>query len=214
MFEWILSWDWSTASFLLAGLSFGKSSSESQQQSAGPLGAVGGGRREQGLDAFADYLFGRGGSTNTGLLEMLSKRTGTPIQYSTPLLSERGLTQEQEAAFKTPFQQAVGEAFSRVSGNYANRGFNRPEAIGAIAGSAAQNVAPRFAELFANLAAQNVGQRTQAPLVLEDVQRSRINDFLAALGVNIEALGGTSSGQARSSQFNAGVLQNLSSLKT
>lgn len=183
------------------GGGFQKSSSQSNASSSGPLGPAGEGRREQGLDAFANYLFGRHGSTDTGLLAELAGRAKQPLNYVTPTLTATGLLPEQEAGLRQPFEQAVTQAMNRASGNFANRGFLRPENIQAIAGSAAQNVAPAFAPLYADLAAQNVAQRTQAPLVLEDVTRRRIADFLQALGINVEALGGTSRSSGGSNSF-------------
>ena len=125
----------------------------------------------------------------------------------TPQLTATGLLPEQEAGLRQPFEQAVAQAMSRASGNFANRGFLRPENIQAIAGSAAQNVAPSFAQLMTTLAGQNVGQRTQAPLVQEDILRQRFADFMNALGLTTTALGGESTGFGRSesSGFNVGI---------
>lgn len=217
MFDLLAQLDWSVASIVLFGISFGKQDSAQQQQaqSAGPLGSGGGSElvRRNLITNLIGPDWTQGGG---GLLEMLRARTAAPNTYQTPQLTSTGLLQEQEAGLKQPFEQAVAQAMSRASGNFANRGFLRPENIQAIAGSAAQNVAPSFANLYASLAGQNVQQRTQAPLVIEDQTRQRFMDFLQALGLTSSSLGGqsTSVGRGESSGVNAGLLQNLSSLKT
>src|SRR3990167_8019036 len=112
----------------------------------GMLRAPSTGREDLVQRNFITNLIGSDWSQGTGgIIGDLRGRASSPVQYDTPFLSERGLTQEQEAGFKTPFQQAVRQAVGQFSGNYANRGFNRPESVQAIAGSAASNVAPRLA---------------------------------------------------------------------
>ena len=191
------------------GGGYSQSESDQRSQSFGPLGSASGTLRGAGQGSLFGNIFGAGNLIDTATL-----RTRAPVEYTLPSLSPRGLTTEQEAqaglteqSLRTPFQQAVEQALGRTSGNYAMRGFNRPENIQAIAGSAAQNVAPQFAQLFANLGSQyqglgtqNVMQRTQAPLVREDVIRNRFADLLNALGLGTTALGGeaTSYGSSKS----------------
>ncbi len=148
---------------------------------------------------FMNAFFGAGrptglGSTGTdvgGILGAVQSRLGLPTTYQTPTLNGMGLLPEQAAGLQQPFQQAVQQSLGQFSSNYANRGFMRPENIQAIAGSAAQNVAPQFANLYANLAQQNVAQRTQAPLITEEQTRQRFADMLQALGMTASALSGT-----------------------
>ena len=205
------------------GGGYSQSESDQRSQSFGPLGSISGTARGQAQNTLSNLLFGRGagqfagtGFGEGGVLGDLRARTQAPAEYQTfnyqtPTLTPTGLYAEQEAALRTPFQQAVEQALGRTSGNYAMRGFNRPENIQAIAGSAAQNVAPQFANLYATLAGQNVAQRTQAPLIQEqqtqqrfltqeDVTRQRFTDLLNALGINVSALGGqaTSLGTSKS----------------
>ena len=195
------------------GGGYSQSESEQMAQSLGPLGSASGTIRGQGQNILSNLLFGREagrfagtGIGGGGILGDLRVRTLAPVEYSTPSLSPRGLTTEQETqaglteqSLRTPFQQAVAQALGNVSSAYTQRGFNRPENIQAIAGSAAQNVAPQFAQLYANLGSQyqgmgteNVMQRTQAQLVREDLLRQRFTDLLNALGINVSALGGQS----------------------
>ena len=182
----------------------------SQQGSseAGVLRAAGTPRQDLLQRNFLTSLIGsdwtKGGGGITGALQA---RADSPVTYQTPELSSRGLFAEQEAGLRQPFEQAVSQAMSRASGNFAQRGFLRPENIQAIAGSAAQNVAPAFANLYTNLAAQNVNQRTQAPLVQEEMIRQRFSDLLAALGLTQNALGGSS--QTSSGVQNSGFLGSL-----
>lgn len=208
MFDLLAQLDWSVASILLFGLTFGKQDSAQQQQSqtAGPLGSGGGSElvRRNLITNLIGPDWTQGGG---GLLAALQARTNAPLNYQTPQLTSTGLLQEQEVGLKQPFEQAVAQAMSRASGNFAGRGFLRPENIQAIAGSAAQNVAPSFAQLFANLAGQNVAQRTQAPLVQEDMLRQRFMDFMQALGLTSTSLGvqSQSFGRGESSGFQAGI---------
>jgi hypothetical protein len=70
-----------------------------------------------------------------------------------PALDSMGLYPGQTNAFA----QAIRQANSQFSGTAANRGMLSPENIGAIAGSAAQNVLPQFAPLIS----QNYAQQEQ-----------------------------------------------------
>lgn len=177
------------------GGGYQQSESEQKSQSYGPLGSVSGTIRGTGQNVLADLLYGKGRTGEGGVSDLLLRRTQAPTGYTTPTLTATGLLPEQQNAFT----EAVNQAMSRVSGNFANRGFLRPENIQAIAGSAAQNVAPGFA----NIIAQNVAQRTQAPLVQEDIMRNRFMDLLQSLGVNIQALGGESSSYGSSKSMGA-----------
>ena len=178
-----------------------KSSSEQRADSYGPLGS--GMLRYEGQNALGDYLFGRTvdgvRQGQEGLLDIFRKRTTQPTNYGTPALTASGLLPEQQGAFT----EAVNQAMGRASSNFANRGFLRPENIQAIAGSAAQNVAPQFAPFIE----RNVAQRTQAPLVQEDLMRQRFADLLAMLGFTSTTLGGQSisSGKSESSGFQASL---------
>lgn len=211
MFDLLAQLDWSLVYGVLFGISFGKQDSAQQQQaeSYGPLGS--GTIRGQGQNALADLLFGRGRTGAGGVSDMLLQRTQAPVEYTPPNLL--GATQ---GGVRTAFEEAVRQGLGRFSADYARRGFNRPENVEAIVGSTVQNVAPQFANLYAGAAAQQEQARAQAPLVREDVLRQRFTDLLNALGINISALGGqsTSFGRGESSGFNAGVLQNLQSIKT
>ena len=178
------------------GGGYQQSESQSDASSYGPLGG------KEMLRApvqreLATFLLGDRGpggvQLRPSLLSTLEGRTTQPTGYTTPALTSTGLLPEQQNAFT----EAVNQAMSRTSGNFANRGFLRPENIQAIAGSAAQNVAPNFASLIA----QNVGQRTQAPLIQEDILRNRFNDLIQALGLGGTLLGGQSLSQGKSSSM-------------
>ena len=143
-------------------------------------------------------------------------------QVAFPTLSERGLFQPQERAFndqlsalQQPFQQAVTQALGQISSNYANRGFVNPESVSAIAGSAAQNVAPQFAGLLSNIyggvmntAGQNVGsqlafdqyQRQQLPFQIqsaeEQIRQQRMNAWRDQLALIPGFLGSSGSGSS------------------
>lgn len=113
-------------------------------------------------------------------------------------LGPSGLYAGQEAGFAEAVRQAVG----RLSGNFANRGFNTPRAIGAIAGSAAQNVLPQFAPLMGQqIGAENALLGQQIPefdrfrhalsLAPVEVERVRNQQFLDYINALIASLGGT-----------------------
>ena len=200
MFDLLAQLDWSVASIVMFGLTFGKNDSSQQQQaqSAGPLGSGGGSElvRRNLITNLIGPDWTQGGG---GILAALQARTNAPLNYQTPQLTASGLLPEQQGAFT----EAVNQAMNRASGNFANRGFLRPENIQAIAGSAAQNVAPAFAPFIE----RNVAQRTQAPLIQEDMLRQRFMDFLQALGLTSTSLGGQSQsfGSGQSSGFQAGI---------
>lgn len=182
------------------GGGYQQSKSSNESESAGPLGT--GPKRELFQRNLLMNLLGPDWTAgNGGLFGQLQARTAAPTNYQTPQLTSTGLLQEQEAGLKQPFEQAVAQAMSRASGNFAGRGFLRPENIQAIAGSAAQNVAPGFANLMTTLAGQNVGQRTQAPLIQEDIMRNRFADLMNALGLGSQLLGGTARGSGGGSSF-------------
>lgn len=182
----------------MVGLGFGqqKSSNQQQAESQGPLGG-GGGRTLVQRNLISSLLGPDWTQGDGGVLAALQGRTQLPNTYQTPTLTASGLLPEQQ----TSFEQAVRQAMTSASGNFANRGFLRPENIQAIAGSAAQNVAPQFAPLIE----RNVAQRTQAPLIQEDVTRQRFADLLNALGLGGTLLGGQSFsvGSGGSSGFQA-----------
>ena len=196
----------------MAGGGYSQSESEQKSNAYGPLGSASGALRDVGQKSLFGNIFGAGNLIDTAVL-----RTRAPVEYALPSLSPRGLTSEQEAqatltdeSLRAPFQEAVRQALGRTSSTYAGRGFNRPENIQAIAGSAAQNVAPQFAQLLANLGSQyqglgtqNVMQRTQAPLIREDILRNRFADLLQALGLSTTALGGESSSYGASKSMSA-----------
>lgn len=182
------------------GGGYQQSKSSNESESASGLGNTpGAGLLKRSL---LMNLLGQDWTEGTGgLFGQLQGRTTMPTGYQTPQLTSTGLLQEQEAGLRQPFEQAVSQAMSRASGNFASRGFLRPENIQAIAGSAAQNVAPGFANLMTTLAGQNVGQRTQAPLIQEDITRQRFNDLMNALGFGGNILGSTARGSGGSSSF-------------
>lgn len=165
---------------LLFGISFGKSGQSSSSESGLPrsqrkeLGAIGIGD----VKAFNPFITAR----TTGDLGL-------------PSMNAMGLYPQQEQAFS----QAVTQALSRFSGNYAAHGFLNPDVVASIAGSAAQQVAPQFLPLIL----QNILQPEQR-------QQERINQFHDFLKTILGVPGG--SGQGSASQFNTGVLANLTTL--
>lgn len=171
-------------------MSYGETAQESRSES-GVFRAPKNDMEAQLRNVVANSLIGRDplryegtGVGQGGLLGSLFNRAQATPEYKTPDLSPSGLLPEQESAFR----QAVSQAMSGASGNFARRGFTRPEHIQAIAGSAAQNVSPMFMDAIA----RNVDQRTQAPLVIDDVTRKRFADLLQALGLTGNLFGGTS----------------------
>ena len=130
--------------------------------------------------------------------------TPTPLQPGGLFAGQQGvgpsgLYPGQEAGFA----EAVRQATSRFSGGFANRGFMTPRTLGAIAGSAAQNVLPQFAPLMGQqISGENIlrgGQitgldefRQRLSLSQEDVESKRRQDYLNFMQTLIAALGGTS----------------------
>lgn len=185
------------------GGGFNKSKSEQSSESGGPLYSISGGARGQAQNQLMNLLFGRGpgrtsgeGFGEGGTLGTLFSRAQTPIDYQAP-----DLMTPVRSGVQSAFDQAVRQGVGQFSANYANRGLNRPENLAAIVGGAAQNVAPQFADLYANTAAQQAQAQSQAPLVREDVTRKRFADLLAALGINVSALGDQSKSSGTGSSF-------------
>src|SRR3990167_2909561 len=182
-----------------AGMSASGIGRAKTEQFGGPLR---GWTREHTMDrlyrqlAQAEDRFGRGGTA-----ELLRP---TPLQPGGLFAGQQGvgasgLYPGKEAGFA----EAVRQATSRFSGGYANRGFMTPRTIGAIAGSAAQNVLPQFAPLMGQqISGENIlrgGQITgldefqqRLSLSQEDVESKRRQDYLNFMQTLIAALGGTS----------------------
>lgn len=181
-------------------MSYGEQGQESRSQQ-GLLQSSSGTTEGQVRNVVANILAGVGRNTDEGaamgkggLLSNLFDRPNAPITYRAPGLTASGLLPEQQNAFS----EAVSQALGRHSTNFTRRGFNRPENIQAIAGSAARDVAPSFAPMIA----QNVALRTQEPLVHEDIMRKRFDDILRSLGITSGLAGGSSMSQG--SGWNAG----------
>lgn len=136
---------------------------------------------------------------------ILRQKAADPFQLAMPQLNERGLFAEQERAIASPFEEAIRQMFSRVSGQTAQRGFLNPAATSAVAGSAAQNVAPQFANLFANLASQNVNTRWMLPLELEKVRQAREAQAMNLFGQIPSFLGGSGGGMSTGPGFGQGL---------
>lgn len=130
---------------------------------------------------------------------ILERRVTGP-QPTLPGLSKFGLYQPQQAAWDQGFGQAVTQALSRLSGNFANRGFLNPENINAIAGSAAQNVAPQFAAMAIPTAGQNIVSGVTIPEDIFANRASTLRDFQALLAQLITG-GSTSAGTGHSTSF-------------
>jgi hypothetical protein len=108
--------------------------------------------------------------------------------YNTPStlmpLDNLGLYAPQRNAF----DQAIRQANSQFSGAAAGRGQLSPDNIGAIAGSAAQNVVPQFAPL--------IGENVRNATLIPEVERAnRFGQLQAILQTYPGLLGGTSEGQ-------------------
>lgn len=175
----------------------GSSSSDSRQaqESGGPLFTPGSRLRyETSLPVAAAYTQG---------LPLAQSLAGKTTSYALPELTSSGLYGEQQNAFT----EAIKQAMSRVSGNFAQRGFLRPENIQAVAGSAAQNVLPQFAPLIG----QNIQARAQIPLMQQQLDANRLNFLMNYLGLGANLLGGQaqSFGQSGSQQAggNLSILQ-------
>ena len=128
-------------------------------------------------------------------------------------LSDRGLTSQQEQAVTSPFAEAINQMFSKVSGQTAQRGFLNPAHTSAVIGSATQNVAPSFANLFANMATQNVNDnlnwQRMLPLEQEKVRQAREAQALNAFGMLPAFLGGSGSGMSEGPGFGQGLTTSL-----
>jgi hypothetical protein len=187
---------------VVLGISFGQSSSEQSQESGLPswlrgrlgvtgLGGLFGAQPVRALEGQNTLDVVPPGYSSffpeQGVLPSLLDRT-TNLGSALPTLTSSGLYPQQQDAFSTAVQQALGQ----VSGSYAQRGFLRPENINAIAGSAAQNVMPQFMGL--------IGQNIQAP---ELVMQQRMNQFMDFLKTVLGAPGGT--GQGSASAWNVGL---------
>ena len=126
----------------------------------------------------------------------------TPIT-PTPL-NAMGLYPGQQAGFQEAVQQVLG----KLSGNFADRGFNTPRAVQAIAGSAAQNVLPQFAPLMGQQIAGRdellrqlsltpaalAGQENVQDIQAQQVAAQRKQQYLDFIQQMIAALGGRSAG--------------------
>ena len=185
------------------GGGYQQSQSSSLNESGGPLFTPGSRLRyETSLPVAAAY---------TGALPDVQAMFQKPSRYSLPELNNLGLYQPQQNAFSEAVKQALGQ----TSGNFAQRGFLRPENIQAIAGSAAQNVAPQFAGLLSNIyggvmntAGQNVGsqlafdqyQRQQLPFQIqsaeEQIRQQRMNAWRDQLALIPGFLGSSGSGSS------------------
>ena len=179
--------DWLTAPVLF-GISFGKSGGESQQSSSSTqssgLGLSNKGMFERLLIDTGqrwDEVKDRPSALPLSLKELMG-RAQSPFGF--PALTANGLFPQQEEAFRNALMQAMGGA----SGDWASRGFLRPENINAIAGSAVQNVMPQWGPLIG----QNV---YNAALTPENVAQQRWQQLLQWLGV---AQGFASGGQGTS----------------
>lgn len=187
---------------------YSESESESKSTSFGPLGSESGTIRGQGQNILANLLFGRGpgrtsgeGFGEGGVLGNLFARSQQAPTYEAP-----DLMGAVRGGVNTAFDEALRQGVGRYSADYARRGITRPENIAAMVGSAVQNVAPQFANLYGQTAVQDAQGRAQAPLIREEMARQRFADLLAALGINVQALGGQSTGygSASSMSVNAG----------
>jgi hypothetical protein len=143
--------------------------------------------------AIAEFGFGNVQS----LAQPLANRVNAGTPYDQ--LGPSGLLPQQEQAFRT----AVSQAFGSSSSDFARRGMLNPEHIGAIAGSAAQNVAPQFAGLIG----QNV-------LVPEQIIQNRINQLMQLISTYPGLLGGqatqVSAGQTNFPNFMQSIVQGFS----
>ena len=168
-----------------AGGGYQESSSQSLQESGGPLFTPGSPvRYETSLPIAAAYTQG---------LPLAQSLAGKTTPYALPELTSSGLYGEQQNAFT----EAIKQAMSRVGGNFAQRGFLRPENIQAVAGSAAQNVLPQFAPLIG----QNIQQRANVPILQSQLDTARLAQLVNYLGLGANLLGGQAQGYSGSSSF-------------
>ncbi len=192
MFELI---DWSLVP-LLFGISFGQSSN---QQSS-----------ETGFNQPQRGLIGANAVDVTGNLNPFLQgqiSPGSRASLQLPGLNSNGLYAGQQNLYDTGFNQAVTKALSGFSGNEAARGFLQPSAVANIAGSAAQQVAPQFAQFALPLAGHNILQQTTVPEQLMQGRTNQLIDFLKSL---MGVPGGT--GQGSGSSFTFGLGNSLASI--
>jgi hypothetical protein len=163
---------------ILLGFNFGQSESQQQQES--------------GLDPETRWMLATRGRNLAAQFDpiLLNRVTATPPSF--PALGPTGLYPQQEQAFNT----AVTQGFSKSSADFARQGMLRPEAIGAIAGSAARDVLPQFLGLIG----QNVQQGVMAPELIQQQRTNQFTDFLRTL---LGVQGGTGAGSG--SAFNFGL---------
>ena len=167
------------------GGGYQQSQSSSLNESGGPLFTPGSRLRyETSLPVAAAY---------TGALPDVQAMFQKPSRYSLPELNNLGLYQPQQNAFSEAVKQALGQ----TSGNFAQRGFLRPENIQAIAGSAAQQVAPQFAPLIG----QNIQQQAQVPLLQQQLDTARLTALMNYLGLGANLLGGQAQSFSGSNSF-------------
>lgn len=124
------------------------------------------------------------------LANPLSERINAPI----PTVGASGLYPEQEQSFRTAVQQALG-AFS---GQYARQGMLNPQHVDAIAGAAAQAVAPQFAQM--------IGQQLVAP---EQITQNRINQLLSLISTYPGLLGGQATQVSQGQTNFPGLIQSM-----
>jgi hypothetical protein len=186
MFEFL---DWSILGYapLLFGISGAYETSEKQES------------QESGLSPAVRAQLGNLGSYTAGnFVNPFLKARLSPeaiSRYQLPGLTSSGLFQEQQNLYDTGFNQAVTQALSRFSGNQAARGFLNSNAVANIAGSAAQHVAPQFAQFAMPVAGQNILNKLLVPEQLTQASINQMIDFLKTiLGVG----GGTGVGSASS----------------
>lgn len=190
MLDVLFTLDWTAYLSLMPiigqlGGGYQESSSQSFSEQGGPLFTPGSRLRyETSLPIAAAFTRG------LPLAQAMSEKT-TP--YTLPGLTSTGLYEPQQNAFS----EAVRQALSQTSGNFAQRGFNRPENIQAIAGSAAQNVAPQFAPLIG----QNIQAQAQVPLLQNQLDTARLTQLMNYLGLGANLLGGQSQSFSGSSSF-------------
>lgn len=196
LLQWIGSCDWSLLTALAVGIfglggSYSKSNQQSGSTSVGPLGS---GQNFGDISNLLTDLF-KGSAPG---LSSLPGQSFMPIQPTA--LNEFGLYKGQQDAFG----EAVSQALGKLSGNFANRGFNTPRSINAIAGSAAQNVLPQFAPLMGQQIGAQDQFRHQLSLAPEEVRLKRqqqLTEFFQALS---QALGQTSTSFGNASSFSVG----------
>ena len=167
------------------GGGYQQSQSSSLNESGGPLFTPGSRLRYETSIPVAQ-AFTRGLPLAQGISEQQ-----TP--YTLPGLTSTGLYEPQQNAFSEAVKQALGQ----TSGNFAQRGFLRPENIQAIAGSAAQQVAPQFAPLIG----QNIQQQAQVPLLQQQLDTGRLTALMNYLGLGANLLGGQAQSFSGSSSF-------------